>query len=127
MQPTYVNTLPGTNSVVTPIAKSTPITQASQISSIPMVSPHARDILAPSSNEQARAAYLERQIQGMSSIRIPSCMPSLEDCISVEPKSLSKRIQNYCQEKKDSKKHGWETHKMTLNRIKENKEKKYQQ
>ena len=62
MHPTYVNTLPGTTSMVTPIAKSTPITQASQISSIPMVSHHARDILVPSSCEQARAAYLERQI-----------------------------------------------------------------
>ena len=29
MQPTYVNTLPGTTSMVTPIAKSTPMTQAS--------------------------------------------------------------------------------------------------
>ena len=29
MQPTYVNTLPGTTSIVTPLAKSTPITQAS--------------------------------------------------------------------------------------------------
>ena len=28
MQPTYVNTLPGTTSMVTPIAKSTPMTQA---------------------------------------------------------------------------------------------------
>ena len=28
MQPTYVNTLPGTISMVTPIAKSTPMTQA---------------------------------------------------------------------------------------------------
>ena len=26
MQPTYVNTLPGTNSMVTPLAKSTPLT-----------------------------------------------------------------------------------------------------
>ena len=127
MHPTYVNTFPGTSSMVTPIAKSTPITQASQILSIPMVSNHARDILAPSSSEQARAAYLERQMQGMSSIRIPSSMPSLEDGILVEPESLSKRIQNYCQEKKDSRKHGWETHKMTLNRIKENKDKQYQQ
>ena len=127
MHPTYVNTLPGTTSMVTPIAKSTPITQASQISSIPMVSHHARDILAPSSSEQARAAYLERQMQGMSSIRIPSSMPSLEDGMSAEPESLSKRIQNYCQEKKDSRKHGWESHKMTLNRIKENKDKQYQQ
>ena len=29
MQPTYVNTLPGTNSMVTPLAKSTPLTQSS--------------------------------------------------------------------------------------------------
>ena len=28
MQPTYANTLPGTTSIVTPLAKSTPITQA---------------------------------------------------------------------------------------------------
>ena len=28
MQPNYVNTLPGTTSIVTPLAKSTPITQA---------------------------------------------------------------------------------------------------
>ena len=31
MQPTYANTLPGTNSMVTPLAKATPITQSSQI------------------------------------------------------------------------------------------------
>ena len=29
MQPTYANTLPGTTSMVSPLAKSTPITQAS--------------------------------------------------------------------------------------------------
>ena len=100
MHPTYVNTLPGTTSMVTPIAKSTPITQTSQISSIPMVSHHARDILVPSSSQQARAAYLERQMQDMSSIRIPSGMPSLEDGISVEPVSLSKRIQNIVKKSK---------------------------
>ena len=97
MQPTYVNTLPETTNVVTPIAKSTPITQASQASPIPMVSYSARDILEPSSSEQARAAYLEKQIQSMNSVRLPSSMPSLEDGTSVEPESLSKRIQNYCQ------------------------------
>ena len=102
MQPTYMNTLPGTTSVVTPIAKSTPITQALQISSIPIVSHCARDILESSSNVQARAVYLEKQMQGMNSIKLPSSMPSLEGGISVEPASLSKRIQNYCQEKKDS-------------------------
>ena len=44
MQPTYVNTLPGTTSIVTPIAKSTPITQASQIPTLPIVPPSERDI-----------------------------------------------------------------------------------
>ena len=60
MQPTYVNTLPGTTSMVTAIVKSTPMTQASQMPTIPIVLPHVRDILEPSLNEQARAAYLER-------------------------------------------------------------------
>ena len=83
--------------------------------------------MEPSSNEQARADYLEKQMQGMNSVRLPSSMPSLEDGISVEPESLSKRIQSYCQEKKDSREHGWETHKLPLNRIRENKDKQYQQ
>ena len=39
MQPTYANTLPGTTSIVTPLAKSTPITQASQMPTISAVSP----------------------------------------------------------------------------------------
>ena len=58
MQPTYMNTLPGTTSMVIPIAKSTPMTQASQIPTISLVSPCVRDILQPSSGKQARAAYL---------------------------------------------------------------------
>ena len=51
MQPTYVNTLPGTTNMVTPIAKSTPMTQASQMPTVPTVSSRVRDILEPSSNE----------------------------------------------------------------------------
>ena len=62
MQPTYVNTLPGTTSMVTPIVKSTPMTHVSQMSTRPIVLPHVRDILEPSSNEQARAPYLEEQM-----------------------------------------------------------------
>ena len=49
MQPTYVNTLPGTTSMATTIAKSTPMTQVSQMPTIPIVLPHVRDILEPSS------------------------------------------------------------------------------
>ena len=54
-------------------------------------------------------------------------MPSLEDGISVGPESLSSRMHNYCQEKKDNRKHEWETHRLTLDRMKECKEKQYHQ
>ena len=90
MQPTYVNTLPGTTSTVTPVAKSTLITQALQMATMPTDSPHVRDLSQPSSNEQARSTYLERQIQDMGSVRLPSNIPSLEDGISIGPESLSK-------------------------------------
>ena len=90
IQPTYVNTIPGTTGMVTPIAKSTPLTQAPQMPTIPTVSSQVRDILECSLNERVRAAYLDRQIQGMSSVRLPSSMPSLEDGISVGPKGLSR-------------------------------------
>ena len=97
------------------------------MATIPTVSSQVRDILDTSSNKRARAAYLGRHIQGMSSVRLPSSMPSLEDGISVGPESLSRRIQDYCQEKRDNRKHEWETHRLTLERMKESKEKQYQQ
>ena len=50
-RPTYVNTLPGTTDIVTPIAKSMPATQASQMPVLSNVPPHERDILEPMSNE----------------------------------------------------------------------------
>ena len=127
MQPTYTNTLPGTTSMVTPIAKSTPITQVSQMPTMPAVSPHVRDILEPSSNDQVRATYLERQMQDMGSVRLPSDIPFLEDGVSIGPESLSKRIQNYCQEKRDKRKHEWETHRVALEGMKESKEKQCHQ
>ena len=68
MQPPYVNTLPGITSIDTPIAKSTLVTQASHIPSITVVSSCMKDILEPSSGEQTRAAYLERQMQNMNSV-----------------------------------------------------------
>ena len=46
-KPTYVNTLPGTTDIDTPIAKSMPVTQASQMPMLPNVSPLERDILEP--------------------------------------------------------------------------------
>ena len=86
-----------------------------------------KDILEPSSGKQARAAYLERQMQNMNSVRIPSSMPSLEDGAPIDPESLSRKIHDYCEERRDNRKHEWETHKMTMNSIKEKKEKQYQQ
>ena len=56
-EPAYENTLPGITNIATPIAKSTPVTQASHIlvtKTIP-----ERDIVEPMSSERARATYLE--------------------------------------------------------------------
>ena len=55
--PAYENTLPGITSLPTPIAKSTPVTQASHIPMAKTVM--ERDIVQPMSSEEARAAYLE--------------------------------------------------------------------
>ena len=78
-RPTYMNTLPGTTDIATLMAKSTPVTQASQMPVLPKIPPYERDILKPSSNEQVRSTYLERWIQGMSSVRLPLDTPSMED------------------------------------------------
>ena len=122
-----MNTLPGTTSMVTLIAKSTPMTQALQMPTLPIVLPHIRDILEPSWNEQARATYLERQIRGMGSVRLPSDIPSLEDGVLIGPESLSKRMQTYCWEKRHRMKHEWETHTLALEGMKESKEKQCHQ
>ena len=91
MQPTYVSTLPGTTDMVTPIAKSTPVPQTSQMPVSPGIPSNERDILEPMSSEQARPAYLERQIKGMRSVRLPLDVPSLED-ESCKSANLPKRI-----------------------------------
>ena len=100
MQPTYVNTLPGTNSMVTPLAESTPITQSSQIATISAALPHVRDILEPTSNEHVRSAYLERQIRQMNSVKLPSGLPSLEDGMVLRPESLQEEIQSFFKREK---------------------------
>ena len=122
MQPTYVSTLPGTTSVVTPIAKSMPVTQASQMPVLPIVPSNERDILEPLSNEQARSAYLERQMQGMSSVKLPLDVASLEDT-SQGSGNLPKRIQTFCHEQKEKRKHEWESFKVAVEKMKESKEK----
>ena len=61
-QPVHMSTLLGTTHIVTPLSKSTPVIQSSQIPV--MISdrmPPVRDMLEPASNEQARADYIERK------------------------------------------------------------------
>ena len=94
MQPSYVSTLPGATSMATPIGKSMPVTQTSQMPILPIVPSSERDIWEPLPNEQARSAYLEKQIQGMSSVKLPLDMPSLED-MSHGSENLPKRIQTF--------------------------------
>ena len=94
-RPTYENTLPGITNIATPVAKSTPVTQASQIPVISNVP--ERDILEPVSSERARTAYLEQQIQDMSSVRLPLNIPSMEE-ESCAPTDLSGKIHAFCRE-----------------------------
>ena len=84
--------------------------------------PHVRDILEPASNEQARSAYLERQIRQMDSVKLPSGMPSLKDGMVPRPESLQDRIQSFCQEKKVKRKQEWEFLRVALEKMKESKE-----
>ena len=122
VQPMHMNTLPGVTEMVTPLAKSTPMTQSSQMPTIPGTLPSVRDILEPSSNEQARSNCLERQMRQMGSIaKLPSDMPSLKDGMVQRPESLQERVQNFCQENKVKRKQEWESHRIALERMKESK------
>ena len=77
------------------MAKSTPVTQASQIPMIPNVP--ERDIVEPVSSERARTAYLEQQIQDMSSVKLPLNIPLMEEEFHA-PTDLSGRIHVFCKE-----------------------------
>ena len=108
MQPMSVNTLQGTTQMATPLAKSTPITQSSQMPAISDTLPPIRDILDPASNEQVRSVYLEMQMRQMDSIKLPPGMPSLEDGMVQRPESLQDRIQSLCKENEVKRKQEWE-------------------
>ena len=125
-RPTYENTLPGITDIATPMAKSTPVTQPSQTPVLPNVLLHERDMVEPISSERARTTYLECQIQDMSSVRLPLNIPSVEE-ESHAPTDLSDRIQAFCKERKEKRKHKWESIKVVLNKLKENKGKHLKQ
>ena len=87
--------------------------------------PHVRDILEPTSNEQARSAYLERQMKKMDNVKLPSEIPSLEDGMIPRPESLQNQIQSFCQERKGKRKQEWESHRVALEKMKESKEQQH--
>ena len=93
--PAYENTLPGITDKATPVAKSTSITQASHIP-VTQTMPE-RDIIEPMSSERARTAYLERQMQDMSSVWLPLNIPLMEE-ESCAPTDLTGRIHAFCRE-----------------------------
>ena len=106
MHPMPMSTLPGTTQMVTPLAKSTPITQSSEMPVISDTFPPIRDILEPDSNEQARSTYLERQMKQMGSIRVPSDMPSLEDGIVQRPNESTRKDTKFLLRKHSQKEAG---------------------
>ena len=60
-------------------------------------------------------------MQGMSSVKLPLDMPSLEN-ISHESTNLPQRIHTFCQEQKEKRRHEWESLKVALEKMKESKE-----
>ena len=116
--PTYENTLPGIANIATPIAKSTPVTQASHI---PMTQTMPqKDIIKPLSSERARTTYLEQQMQDMSSVQLPLNIPLMEE-ESRASTDLTRRIHAFCKEWKEKRKQEWESHKIALDVMKESK------
>ena len=108
----------GSTNIATPIAKSTPVTQASQTPVLPNIPLPERDMVEPVSSERARTAYLEQQIQDMSSVRLPLNIPSMEE-ESHAPTDLSGRIRTFCKEWKEKRKHELESLKIALDKMKE--------
>ena len=91
----YENTLPGITDIPTPVAKSTPVTQATHIP-VTQIVPE-RDIVEPLLSKRARTAYLEHQMQDMGSVRLPLNIPLMkeESCV---PADLTRRIHTFCKE-----------------------------
>ena len=109
-QPYYMNTLPGTTSMGIPVAESTPIPQVGPTLFRPIPTPRVCDILEPSTNEQARADYLEKQMRNMSSVWLPLSLPPSGDDIPLEDEGLSRRIWDYCSRIEDHRRCEKDTH-----------------
>ena len=116
----YENTLPRITNIPTPIAKSMPVTQASHV---PVTRTSTeRDIMQPISSEEARARYLERQMKGMDSVRLPSKTPLMEK-ESLTSMDLTRRINTFCREQKEKRRKERESHKLILSALEHKKSK----
>ena len=112
----YENTLLGITSLPTPIAKSTPVTHASHMPTMRS----ERDIVQPIASEEARAAYLEERMKNIGGVRLPSNIPAKveESGMSID---LEKRIDMHCNEQKEKRRQERESHKQTLDTLRERK------
>ena len=120
----YENTIPGINNIPTSIAKSTPVTQASHV---PVTRTSTeKDIVQPISNEETRAKYLERQMRDMSSVRLPSKIPSMEE-ESLTSTDLTRKIDTFCREQKEKRRKERESHKLILSALEQKKSKQSMQ
>ena len=81
--------------------------------------------MEPTSNEQARSAYLEGQMKKMDSVKLPSDIPSLKDGMIPRPEGSQSWIQSFCQERKGKRKQEWESHRIALEKMKESKEQQH--
>ena len=115
-QPLYMNTLPITTKSGIPLAESTPIPQIGPTLRRPIPTPRVCDILEPSSSEQARAEYFERQRRHLQSVQLS---PSNDRSIVNE--SLSREIQEYCSQMDEHHQYEKETHRVMLDSMRDNK------
>ena len=122
IQPLYMNTLPRTTNVGIPIAESTPAPPMGPTLFRPTPAHRVRDILEPSSDEQARAKYLEEQMRHMKSIRL-----SHSNDRSIVSESHSREIQEYCSQEYERHQYEKETHQVMLESMREQKERQRQQ
>ena len=81
-----------------------------------------RDIVQPISSEEARAKYLERQLEGMDGTKLPSKSSLMEE-ESLTSTSLTRKINLFCREQKEKRKTEREAHEMILGAFEQEKSK----
>ena len=112
--PIYENMMPGITNVPTPIAESTPVAQTYHI---PITRKGIEsNIVQPVSSKEARARYLEKQMKGIESVRLPANISSLEEELFVST-DLTKRIDAFCKQQKERRRRERESHKSFLSTL----------